>query len=153
MSESISILAALAAVTETDLEAIDTELAAIEARKTMLQDARRLINAKLHPDRVKRPGGSWKKQRAKTQEQTEAVETEAATTEAKPSAGSTTAPSLASQIRTVLEAGGPMTPAEIARQLTVAGRTASEHGVRIAIARSPHSFEEQPNGRIKLPGR
>lgn len=139
MTEKISILAALERVTEADLEAIDAELAAIEARRLVLQDARRLINAKLHPDRVKRPGGA-----GKARKKAEAAE------ESTPRSAAAPPVSVASQVRLLLEAGGPMTPAEIVRQLRAQGKDVSEHGIKIALGRSPHVFAEQPNGRIKL---
>lgn len=148
MSERISILEALAAVNEDDLVAIDAELAEIEKRRTMLLDARRIINAKLHPESFKRPGGYHRKKDPGDPDVSEPGEANPRNETAK-----VPVPSLSSQIRDVIEAGGPMTPAEITRQLSSAGREVTEHGVRIAIARSAHFFQEGANGRFKLAGR
>lgn len=135
MTEKISILAALEAVTEADLQAIEVELAAIETRRVVLQDAKRLITAKLHPDQVKRPGGAGKPRQKK---QADGVE-------------SSTVPAMgmASQIKLLIEAGGPMTAAEIVRQLKSQGRDTNEHGVKIVIGRSS-SLREGTDGRIRL---
>ena len=143
------ILEAIAAVTEADLEAIDTELAEIEARAVLLRDARKLIVAKLHPEQVKRPGGRGK---ARTAKKTSG-ETQVSAWIDKPAAAKPPESKelkLHEQIRLILEASGPMTVDEITRQLESQRVSTTAHAVLVSVSRMPSVFAKQPSGRYAL---
>lgn len=149
MSSKVSILEAIASVTEDDLKAIDAELAEIEARAVLLRDARKLIVAKLHPEQVKRPGGRGKARTAKKA----ASEAQVPAWIDKPAAAKPPEErelKLHEQIRLILEAGGPMTVDEITRQLRSQRVATTDHAVLVSMSKMKSVFIQQSSGRYTL---
>lgn len=140
--EKISLLQALAAVEESDLQQIEAEIETHEKALAGLREVRRVVFAKLHPEQVKRPGGPGKRRKKAA-----AAEPD----EPAPATAPSTGKPVIATIKNILDVSGPLTVGSLARQLKVSGfPDVTEHGVRIAIGHAKESITQDSAGRYSL---
>lgn len=154
MSKVSTILEALQSIDQSQLDAIDKELAEVESRAQLLRDARKLCLAKLHPEQVKRPGGAGGR-RGPRKKTTEVPGTNGAAspvvTRAPAPAGAPARP-LIETIKSILEFSGEMTLQQIHREVVEipSFSRVSEKGIAEAISYAPDSIKPAARGRYML---